>query len=222
MMQFAHKHIHNVSGLSFYKLMGTGGGNGFQWNPDFSTYCLLGVWRDNEQAKLFFHQAPIYLAYQERATEIFTVWLYPVFASGSWTGQQPFECRPYDKRLAVAILTRAQIKLKHVQAFWRKVPPVSDSISLHGGKLFSKGIGEWPIIHQATFSIWQDIASMRAYAYQNEKHKEVIRLTRQYGWYKEEMFARFQPFHVEGTWQGVNPLVSYLPHTTTSSISLSL
>lgn len=220
MMQFAHRQLKDVVGLDFYKLMGTGGGNGFQWHPDFSTYCFMGVWQDNGQAERFFLTSPIYHDYYHRAEETFTTWLYPIYTSGYWSGHQPFICQPYNERLPIAILTRAQIKLKYVGAFWSKVPTVSDAISHHDGKLFSKGIGEWPIIHQATFSLWRDLDSMRAYAYQNKKHREVIQLTRKYGWYKEEMFTRFQPYRVEGSWLGINPLATYLPHSTISSPSL--
>jgi len=32
--------LRNVSGLSFFKLLGTGAGQGFSLAPDFSTYAL--------------------------------------------------------------------------------------------------------------------------------------------------------------------------------------
>ncbi|MFQ3269562.1 MAG: hypothetical protein ACI9B2_001372, partial [Flavobacteriales bacterium] len=38
MMQFAHKFLQNISGQSFYKLMGSGKGMGFNPMPDWSTY----------------------------------------------------------------------------------------------------------------------------------------------------------------------------------------
>ena len=41
-------------GLRFFKLMGTGGGNGFSLWPDFSTYALLGVWDNQEIADKVF------------------------------------------------------------------------------------------------------------------------------------------------------------------------
>jgi hypothetical protein len=42
------------------------------------------------------------------------------------------------------------------------------------------------------------------YAYKNEKHKEVVRLTRKLKWYKEELFARFIPYKFIGQWKGKN------------------
>ena len=33
----------------FFKLMGTGGGNGFSLKPDFGTYAFLGVWESKLQ-----------------------------------------------------------------------------------------------------------------------------------------------------------------------------
>jgi hypothetical protein len=42
------------------------------------------------------------------------------------------------------------------------------------------------------------------YAYKNEKHKEVVRLTRKLKWYKEELFARFIPYKFLGKWNGKN------------------
>jgi hypothetical protein len=42
------------------------------------------------------------------------------------------------------------------------------------------------------------------YAYKNEKHKEVVRLTRELKWYKEELFARFIPYKFLGQWNSKN------------------
>jgi hypothetical protein len=47
---------------------------------------------------------------------------------------------------------------------------------------------------------------MKAYAYRSRYHSEVVKKTRELGWYKEELFARFLPFDSAGTWHGGNPL----------------
>ena len=51
---------------------------------------------------------------------------------------------------------------------------------------------------------------MMDYAYNNKAHKKVNKLTRQLNWYKEEMFARFEPYKFEGRWnnQDVTNLLS--------------
>ena len=43
---------------------------------------------------------------------------------------------------------------------------------------------------------------MQTYAYQGQFHSQVVRKTRELGWYKEELFARFHPFKMEGKWAG--------------------
>jgi heme-degrading monooxygenase HmoA len=52
----------------------------------------------------------------------------------------------------------------------------------------------------ATFSLWENEESMRAYAYSDSRHLEAIKLTRKLNWYTEEMFARFRPYRYEGAW----------------------
>jgi hypothetical protein len=76
--------------------------------------------------------------------------------------------------------------------------------------IFAKGIGELPIVQQATFSLWRSKQEMTAYAYRDKHHTEVIKKTRELGWYKEELFAQFRPFRSEGTWNNINPLDEYL------------
>lgn len=214
MMGLAHKQLKKVGGLSFYKLMGTGGGEGFSWKPDFSTYCLLCVWKNEKVAKEFLAKNTMAKRYQYLAVEYITFWLNPVMVHGNWSGKQPFSITKLDKDLPVAVITRATIHLKHVPAFWRKVASASNSITKAKGKIFAKGVGEWPFFQQATISIWDSKKSMKDYAYRSKAHSQIIKLTRKNGWYKEEMFARFQVYHTEGTWHGKNPMTNYTASKT--------
>lgn len=130
---------------------------------------------------------------------------------GQWDGVAPFtETVDYDKKKLVAVLTRATIQPRQLWRFWRFVPPVSASVEGRAGLIFSKGIGELPLIQQATFSLWEDSEKMLAYAYQSHYHKEVVQKTRELGWYKEELFSRFHPYAAEGSWKAGNPLADYL------------
>jgi hypothetical protein len=59
------------------------------------------------------------------------------------------------------------------------------------GLIAAIGIGEAPIGLQGTFSIWQDSASLRNFAYKGEAHSRAITATAENKWYSEELFARF-------------------------------
>ena len=143
--------------------------------------------------------------------EQWTVYMRTVMTHGQWDSVEPFQIREkMDENQVVGVITRATIRTKHLWRFWRFVPPVSHSVAKREGLLFSVGIGELPIIQQATFSLWQNSHLMKAYAYQSRFHKEVVRRTRELGWYKEELFARFHPYASEGSWHGQNPLAAYL------------
>jgi hypothetical protein len=74
------------------------------------------------------------------------------------------------------------------------------------GLLFSAGIGEAPVYRQATFSLWQNSEAMKAFAYRMQEHRDVVRDTRKYAWYSEEMFLRFRPLYSCGSVRGINPL----------------
>jgi hypothetical protein len=80
--------------------------------------------------------------------------------------------------------------------------------------IYTKGIGEAPLVQMATFSIWESLDALKNFAYTSPEHKEAIRKTRQIDWYKEEMFARFQPYQSTGVWCGHNPLNKYLQYSS--------
>ena len=49
-MYLANKLVKKTKGLMFYKLLGTGAGAGFSLFPDFQTYSILCVWKDDKSA----------------------------------------------------------------------------------------------------------------------------------------------------------------------------
>lgn len=202
-MQIGIKSLKKVNGLHFFKLLGSGAKKGFSAFPNFGTYVLLCVWESEEVAKDFFNSSSYFKAYQSKSTEQFTVYLHAAEAHGKWQGQQPFESvAQLDLNLPVLVLTRATIRFSKLFSFWRRVGKVSQSLDNYNGLLFSIGVGEWPLIQQATMSLWKTQAEMLDYAYKNPKHREVVLLTRKLNWYKEELFARFVPIKVIGIWNG--------------------
>ncbi|RAR48114.1 DUF3291 domain-containing protein [Flavobacterium lacus] len=204
-MQLGYRKLINNDGLLFYKLLGSGAKNGFSATPNFGTYALFLVWENEDKAQFFFNHNSFFNAYKKRSVETFTVYLKSAEAHGYWDGVQPFQKTSnleIDK--PIVVLTRARIHFNKLWSFWSKVGIVSQSLEGYKGVVLSIGVGEWPLIQQATISIWKTQAEMLDYAYKNPKHREVVVLTRKLNWYKEEMFARFVPYKFEGIWDGKN------------------
>jgi hypothetical protein len=58
----------------------------------------------------------------------------------------------------------------------------------------------------ATFSLWKDFESVKQFAYKANSIRKPSK-TREYEWYSEELFSRFQPYKSSGTWEGKDLLV---------------
>jgi hypothetical protein len=212
-MQTAKKPLSCIPGLLFFKLLGSGHGNGFSLKPDFSTFALLCSWENLKVAQSFFEESPVFASFKDHTIEYWTLYMHTLVSHGKWSGVSPFKPvnnTKADAHEVVAVITRASLHTKHLLNFWKHVPSVSQAIQNRPGLIFTKGIGEVPLIHQATFSLWNSQKDMMAFAYQNPLHTEVIKKTRELGWYKEELFARFKPFYSQGTWYGKNLLSSFL------------
>jgi spheroidene monooxygenase len=63
------------------------------------------------------------------------------------------------------------------------------------------GLGEAPLLRQATFSLWRDQAAMDGYA-RSGAHLQAIRAAAQDDHLKESMFVRFVPLSIAGSWKG--------------------
>lgn len=191
-----------AEGLRFQKLLGSG--RNFGLIPDLSTYVFLAVWENEAQARHFF-QTPIWQFFLEKTEATGTLWLQPFKAHGNWNGQNPFitdaDAQSADSpvNMPIAVLTRATIRTRSLLDFWRHVPQARQRLRDHQADLlFSIGVGEKPVVQQATISVWRDAAAVEQFAYRQRGHKEIVRLTRQRNWYSEELFARFRVLAMEG------------------------
>jgi heme-degrading monooxygenase HmoA len=200
MMQFAHSPLQKVQGLQMYKLMGSGKGSGFSPYPDWGTYALLQIWDSQNDAELFFANNKLMDNYRGNASKIWTVFMKNITAKGEWNGKNPFvKSETLDANITkVAIITRATIKLSKLRTFWKYVPTSEKHLQGASGLLYTKGIGEAPVFQMATFSIWESIENMQAFAYKGQGHRGAIAKTRELDWYKEELFSRFQVVKVVG------------------------
>ncbi|MGD1959317.1 MAG: spheroidene monooxygenase [Fulvivirga sp.] len=208
MMQNAHSHLTQVAGLQFYKLMGSGKGAGFNPLPDWSVYALIQVWESEEEAMMFFNKHELMHKYRRNASHIWTIFMKSILSKGEWSGNTPFI--PHgeldDQNKCIAVITRATIKWSKMIRFWSFVPKSQRPLKEASGLIYTKGVGEAPLVQMATFSIWKGIDKLHDFAYSSEEHQKAIKFTRELGWYKEELFARFQPYKTKGSWESGNPL----------------
>jgi len=176
--------------ISFYKLMGSGKNGTFDKNIDWQQWAILIV-TDSP--------SPIHIPFIARWLKIFkaevsALTLQPIEGHGTWDGKEVFGKLPkqtdYDG--SIAVLTRATIRLSKLKSFWGNVDSVAKQMAGAEGLITSLGIGEIPLIKQATFSVWKSKADMKNFAYKMNEHAEVIRKTKKENWYKEEMFVRFK------------------------------
>ena len=207
MMGFARLPLMLMRDVGFWKLCGSGTGEGFTPVPDTKVVCILATWPDAETARRRVTGAGLFAYYRARAAEHWTVFLTPTSARGRWSGRTPFE--PGEAKTAgpLAALTRATIRPSTIARFWRRVPSISDVIGQDRSVLFKTGIGEIPWLHQGTFSVWPDADSMARFARRGD-HAAAIRAVRSEGWFREELYARFVVHSDIGTWNGASPLAN--------------
>ncbi len=189
-MQLMPPILAKIEGCEFAKLLGTGSGFGFSLWPDFTTYALLLKWKDEQDAETFFSKNPLFSELRSQSETIETHYLEPLGAHGTWYGKNPFTEKAQYNGGKIAVITRARINIHKLPRFWQFVPKASKAIEEAKGLVYTKGIGEWPLIEQATFSIWESEQAMKDYAY-TDVHKEIIGKVKKENWYKEEMFSRF-------------------------------
>lgn len=199
--------------IGFWKLCGSGSGEGFTPVPDTTVYAILATWPDTATARARIDATPVFRRYRNRASEHWTVFLTPTQVRGHWSGRAPFIPQPVQPGGPLAALTRATIRPRIAARFWKRVPDISAMIGADPHVAFKIGIGELPLLHQITFSIWPSEAAMAGFA-RTGPHAQAIRAVRDEGWFSEELYARFSIQSDIGSWNGASPLQKLDPVVT--------
>lgn len=207
MMGAARLSLPRIDGIQFWKLCGSGTGEGFTPVPNTSVYAILTVWPDLARAREAIVNEPLFTRYRAKADEHWTVFLTPYSARGAWSGQSPFIEESPVPTGPIAALTRATVRPGVAAQFWKRVPDISGVIGSDPNVLFKIGIGEVPLLQQITFSIWPDSRSMAQFARDNGPHANAIRAVRDGKWFREELYARFRVADELGSWDGQSPRI---------------
>jgi spheroidene monooxygenase len=207
-MGLARPVIDRTPDIGFWKLCGSGTGEGFTPLPNTAVYGVLATWPDLEAAQTQTAQAPVYKRYAARASESWHLFLTPISVKGTWAGTTPFHAADDTQAGPIAALTRATVKPRVAARFWQRVPDISSVIGADPNVLFKIGIGEVPLLHQVTFSIWPDADSMAQFARADGPHARAIRAVRIGDWFSEELYARFRVQATRGSWNGRDPLIT--------------
>src|SRR5262249_25101235 len=146
----------------------------------------LTVWDSPNVLQLFDMQSPVTRRIHQHADEVWTVHMRPVRWYGTWGGCDPFAgmipIEPPDPGPWI-ILTRATIRPSRLLAFLSAVPTVAEHLLQQPEVIKSVGIGEAPLLHIGTLSLWCSLPAITAFAYGPAPHIEVVRRTHQEQWY---------------------------------------
>lgn len=190
-----------AEGLRFMKTLGSGRDGGFGLVPSASHQGLFCLFSDEDAARAFIADSPIVARYRDASSECLLLTLRPSSSRGTWDGAAIAVGPPLAHDAPVAALTRAAIRPLAAPAFWRHAPAAQAGLAQADGCELAIGLGEAPLLRQATFSLWRNAAAMDAYA-RTGAHQQAIRAAWQQRFFSESMFTRFTPLAVQGSWQG--------------------
>jgi spheroidene monooxygenase len=190
-----------VPGLRFARVLGSGRGGGFGLAPGLDHQGLMCFFDGEDTAREFAAAAPAVSAYREHASELLLALLRATSCRGHWGGETMGVSATARDGAPMAALTRASIRPRHAARFWRHAPATHEGIARAPGCRLAVGLGEAPLLRQATFSLWDNAQAMDAYA-RSGVHLEASQSAYREGWFSESMFVRFAPLSIEGRWQG--------------------
>ena len=193
--------LRSTPGLRFFKVLGCGYDSGFGLRPSLSRQGVFCVFDGDDTADRFLDSSAPARAYQARSSEYFAVKLHPFSSRGSWSGMSLPVTASAPESGPVAALTRASIRPGLARAFWKQAPLTQRSLVDAPGCLISAGVGEAPLLRQATFTMWESVALMDAYA-RSGAHLDAIKASQRNGYFSESMFVRFVPCGARGVWMG--------------------
>lgn len=200
-LMFGRYQLGSVPGLQLIKHLGSGVNGGFSVKPSALHQGIFAAFNSQDEATQFLRESALLGWYHDHADDFFTAQLQTYSCKGSWNGKSlPI----YDTEIPtgkIASLTRASIKPWFAQQFWSKAPPAETELRQTSGCLLAAGVGEAPLLRQATFTIWESEDAMNNYA-RSGSHLKAIQAAYSQHYFSESMFARFKPINLQGCWGG--------------------
>jgi hypothetical protein len=193
--------LRGTPGLLFTRVLGSGENGGFVLKPGLDHHGLFLLFDGEAAADRFIDHSPVLSDYRAHARECCVLKLRATSCRGTWAGRTIVPTRSAPEQGPVAALTRGSVRLSRLWPFWRHSPATQTSVANAAGCDLAMGLGEAPLLRQATFSLWRDQAAMDAYA-RSGAHLQAIRASTQGGHLKESMFVRFVPLSIRGSWKG--------------------
>ena len=190
-----------VPGMRFARVLGSGRNGGFGLEPGLDCQGVFAAFDTADATEAFALRSAVAQAYRERAVEHFSLTLQATSCRGSWGGQAMAPAAEPPTQGPVAALTRAAIKPARMREFWRHSPPAEAELTAAPGCRLAVGLGEAPLLRQATFSLWDSVQAMDAYA-RRGAHQRAIRASWGGDYFSEWMFVRFRPLALRGRWHG--------------------
>ncbi len=224
-LMFGKWALRRVPGVTFCKMLGSGRDGGFLPAPSLHHHGLLCVFSDRQRADSFLETSGFADGCRRGAAELLEIILATRSCRGSWAGKEPFQTDEADMAAPglagpVVSLTRASIRPAKASRFWRHAPGSQEALRAAGGCLLSVGLGEAPVLRQATFTMWENERAMTSYA-RTGAHMEAIKQAKAGDFFSESLFAKFDPLLVKGAWQGVtydwSPNAKAAPSVTDSA-----
>lgn len=188
-------------GLAWAKVLGSGYEGGFGLRPSVSRQGLFLLFDDASTANAFVQESSIMQAYRERCRECCVLQLKAWSSRGTWAGASLQVAAQAPSQGPVAALTRASIAWPRTLPFWRMAPAAQQALTQAPGCRLAAGLGEAPLLRQATFSVWDSVQAMHAYA-RSGAHLLAAQAAHRGGYFSESMFVRFVPLSIQGTWLG--------------------
>jgi hypothetical protein len=188
-------------GLRAVRVLGSGRGGGFGLTPGLRHQGLFAMFDDEASAFAFAERAAAVRDGAARSVESLLAVLAVTSSRGSWGGVAMQPVRQAEADQPVAALTRASVRLRHAATFWGHSPASERALARAAGCRLAAGLGEAPLLRQATFSLWDSAQALQAYA-RHGAHGDAARHAMGEGWFSEWMFVRFAPLSLRGSWQG--------------------
>lgn len=193
--------LRGTPGLVFTRVLGSGQNGGFVMRPGLDHHGLFLVFEGQAAADRFIESAPVLKAYRSHARECCVIQMRATSCRGTWGGRSIVPTRSAPDHGPVAALTRGSVRISRLWPFWRHSPATQASVARSEGCELAMGLGEAPLLRQATFSLWRDQAAMDAYA-RSGAHLQAIRASVEGRHLSESMFVRFVPVSIQGSWKG--------------------